>query len=174
MRRKRPARQRRTRPAAAVREPMQWRYSVLTALCAAILLAGFFFAARQHFASIDYGIKNSTLRKQIDELESEKRRLLLAREVSLSPSELKKVARKIGYFDLADEVPDVSKIAHVIKEKAPIQKSADTMSPGKRDFGGAKVIPAMLTETSAKQQKPEKIEKQAKKENPAKDKKDRS
>ena len=33
-------------------------------------------------------MKNSRLRKQIDDLESEKRRLLLAREVSLSPAEI--------------------------------------------------------------------------------------
>jgi AmiR/NasT family two-component response regulator len=64
----------------------------------AILVVGFFFAAQQHFSSIDYGIKNSRLRKQIDELEAEKRRLLLAKEVSLSPSEIKKAARKMGFM----------------------------------------------------------------------------
>ncbi len=62
--------------------------------CATVLACGFFFAARQHFSSIDFGMKNSRLRKQIDDLESEKRRLLLAREVSLSPTELKKAAVK--------------------------------------------------------------------------------
>ncbi len=62
--------------------------------CAAVLACGFFFAARQHFSSMDFGMKNSHLRKQIDNLESEKRRLMLAREVSLSPAELKKAALK--------------------------------------------------------------------------------
>lgn len=76
---------------------MSLKYSALTVLCGTILVAGFFFAARQHFSTMDYGIKNSRLRKQMDELEAEKRRLLLNREISLSPSELMKAARKIGF-----------------------------------------------------------------------------
>ena len=52
-------------------------YALMSA-CALLLVAGFFFAGRQHFASMDYGMKNARLRKQVDELESEKRRLLLA------------------------------------------------------------------------------------------------
>lgn len=73
------------------------RYSVLTVICGSVMILGFFFAARQHFSSIEYGIKNSRLRKQLDELEAEKRRLLLAKEVSMSPIELMKAARKIGF-----------------------------------------------------------------------------
>src|SRR3954447_14445874 len=64
------------------------------AACVTVLACGFFFAARQHFSTMDFGMKNSRLRKQIDDLESEKRRLMLAREVSLSPAELKKAAIK--------------------------------------------------------------------------------
>jgi hypothetical protein len=69
--------------------------------CMTVLTCGFFFAARQHFSSMDFGMKNSRLRKQIDDLESEKRRLMLAREVSLSPAELKKAAvkAKVGIVD---------------------------------------------------------------------------
>ncbi len=65
-----------------------------------ILVVGFFFAARQHFSSIDFGIKNSKLRKQIDELESDKRRLILAKEIALSPAEIKKAAKKIGLTEM--------------------------------------------------------------------------
>jgi hypothetical protein len=88
---------RRTKPEprpAGVAMPL--RYSLLIAMCGSILVAGFFFAARQHFSSIDYGIKNSRLRRQIDELEAEKRRLLLAKEVSLSPAQIRKTALKLG------------------------------------------------------------------------------
>lgn len=63
--------------------------------CVTVLTCGFFFAAQQHFSSMDFGIKNNHLRKQINDLESEKRRLMLAREVSLSPAELKKAALKV-------------------------------------------------------------------------------
>ncbi len=73
-----------------------WRYTLLTLFCALFLVAGFFFAARQHFSSIEYGIKNSKLRKQLDELEGEKRRLILEKEIALSPAEIKKAAKKIG------------------------------------------------------------------------------
>lgn len=70
-----------------------WRTIAVVLICGLALAAGFFFAARQHFLSMDLGFKSSKLRKQLDDLESEKRRLLLAREVSLSPMELKKVSR---------------------------------------------------------------------------------
>lgn len=47
------------------------------------------------------------MRKQLDELESDKRRLVLAKEIALSPAEIKRVARKIGFTET------VSKIAAV-------------------------------------------------------------
>jgi len=98
----------RTRTVAARRTPrprterkqasftMPLKYSLLIVMCGSILVVGFFFAARQHFASIDYGIKNSKLRKQLDELQAEKRRLLLAKEVSLSPAQIQKAAQRLG------------------------------------------------------------------------------
>ena len=73
------------------------RYSVLTVICGSVLIAGFFFAARQHFSSIDYGFKNSRLRMQVDQLEAEKRRLLLAKEISISPVELMKAQKRVTY-----------------------------------------------------------------------------
>ncbi|HQZ98346.1 MAG TPA: hypothetical protein PLP21_18655 [Pyrinomonadaceae bacterium] len=81
------------------------------------LASGFFFAATQHFSSMDYGMKNSRLRKQIDQLEAEKRRLLLAKEVSMSPNEIKKAAKKAGLFDpMAD--PALSQTAEPVQAKA--------------------------------------------------------
>jgi hypothetical protein len=69
------------------------------ACCGLILLTGFFFAGRQHFSSMDYGIRNSRLRKQLDDLRAEKQRLLYTKEVSLSPIEIKKAAKKSGMFE---------------------------------------------------------------------------
>ncbi len=80
----------------AEREPIPLRYCLLTLACGIILVVGFFFAARQHFSSIDYGIKNSRLKKQIEELETDKRQLILAKEIALTPSEIKKAATKLG------------------------------------------------------------------------------
>ncbi len=78
------------------KSPMPWGYFILTIICAGVLAAGFFFAAQQHFMAMDLSFKNSDLRKQVDELEGEKRRLLLAREVVRSPGEIMRLARNQG------------------------------------------------------------------------------
>jgi hypothetical protein len=93
-----------------------------------MLVSGFFFAGRQHFSSMDYGMKNSRLRKQIDELESEKRRLLLAREVSLSPAEIKKAVKKTGMIDPAAVAGEMAQVASSTKEKA-IPDNSPQMKP---------------------------------------------
>jgi len=85
----------RRRPKKSV--SLSWRYRLLTLVCGALLISGLFFAARQHFSSIDISIKNSRLRKQSEELIADKRRLLLSKEIALSPSEIKKAAQKIGF-----------------------------------------------------------------------------
>ncbi|MGE3953058.1 MAG: hypothetical protein AB7F88_17270 [Pyrinomonadaceae bacterium] len=58
-------------------------------------------------------MKNSKLRKQIEDLEAEHRRLILARETALSPREITKTARSLGFIDTLDQgltvaVPAVS------------------------------------------------------------------
>ncbi len=119
-----------------------WRYRVLTLTCGLLLITGFFFAARQHFSSIDYSIKNSRLRRQLDELEAEKRRLLLAKEIALSPAEIKKVAKKIGFTETANKIvavpaginsavkPRVEKVKQAASSKIEvIKKAAET--PGR-------------------------------------------
>jgi hypothetical protein len=83
------------------KDPIPWRYCLTTLACGLFLVVGFFGAARQHFSSIDYGIKNSKLRQQVEELEAENRRLLLSKEVALSPGEIKKYAKKIGMVELS-------------------------------------------------------------------------
>lgn len=82
------------------REPLSIGYLVLTVACASLMAAGFFFVAVQHFVAMDLGFKNSTLRKQVDELEAEKRRLLLAKEVALSPVEVTRTAMKLGFREV--------------------------------------------------------------------------
>lgn len=93
--------------------------------CIAVLACGFFFAARQHFSSMDFGMKNSRLRKQIDDLESEKRRLMLAREVSLSPAEIKKAAAKAK---LTDPQPSIELASVAAKVKPAIETAASTVA----------------------------------------------
>jgi hypothetical protein len=99
------------------------------AVCGTIVVGGFFFAGRQHFSSMDYGMKNSRLRRQIDELEAEKRRLMLAREISLSPAEIKRAARKVGLVDGDPQNVPVAQVISTSREKAAPQPPAAAAKP---------------------------------------------
>ncbi|MBA2380007.1 MAG: LapA family protein [Blastocatellia bacterium] len=111
--RKKPIRTNARRHAAPQAVTLQWKHFLLIVICVAVMASGFFFAALQHFSSIDLSIKNSRLRKQIDDLEAERRRLWLAREMALSPVEIKKNARKLGFaeFDAAVEFASMAMTA---------------------------------------------------------------
>lgn len=123
------------------RDSIPWRYCLLTLACGAVLVAGFFFAARQHFSSIDFGIKNSKLRKQIEDLESDKRRLILAKEIALSPAEIKKAAKKIGLTEMTASnievyrapVKEKSKTEKLIVEKPKLEFLEKTATENKSD-----------------------------------------
>ena len=102
------------------KDPIPWRYCLLTLACGTFLVGGFFIAARSHFASIDFGIKNSTLKQQLEDLEAEKRRLMWLKETALSPAEIKKAPKKLGMTEItaANFVPVSSKT----EEKTPATK----------------------------------------------------
>ena len=104
-------------------DPIPWRYGFLTILCGLVLVVGFFFAARQHFSSIDFSIKNSKLKKQIDELETDKRRMQLAKEIALTPGEIKKAAKKIGLTEMTASNAEVSRASIEKQEKPQLEKS---------------------------------------------------
>ena len=95
--------------------PMQWRLIFLTIICAAIVAAGFFYAARQHFSTMEFGLKNSKLRKQIEDLEAERRRLILSKEVSLSPLEITRNAQSLGFQEQTPAPPT----AEMVKVEKP-------------------------------------------------------
>lgn len=107
-------------------EPGRWRTYLLMSVCVTLLISGFFFAGRQHFSSMDYGMKNSKLRNQIAQLEAEKLRLIHAREVSLSPGEIRKAAKKAGIFS----TPVETSLAQATPtEKAPLAIQTTSKEP---------------------------------------------
>jgi len=129
-----------TIPATSITRPQRpkasnWQYYAVATLCCTVLVAGFFFAARQHFSSMEYGLQNSKLRRQLDELQSEKRRLLLNREVAISPVELKKSIRRIGFVDTPSSQAETIRaqnpaaqrtvIKTVQEAKIPVDRSAN-------------------------------------------------
>ena len=106
----------------------RWPTFMLILVCGLMLVSGFFLAGRQHFSSMDYGMKNSRLRKQIDGLQAEKRRLLLAREIALSPTEIKKSAKKAGFTDEPEVQPELAKVTAPTKDKAIPMTVAETQT----------------------------------------------
>lgn len=111
------------------KDPIPWRYCLTTLACGLCLVAGFFGAARQHFASMDYGIKNSNLRKQVEELQAENRRLLLSKEIALSPGEIKKSAKQFGMVELSASNIEIFSTAEDKKEKTTkqlVERTADS------------------------------------------------
>lgn len=81
-------------------------FSALSRLALLLLLGvtltgGFLFAARQHFAAIEYGYKSEALRREQQRLLAEQRLLLLAKEEAFSPARLEPAARQIGLRPIA-------------------------------------------------------------------------
>lgn len=127
-----------------------WTHFAITAIAAIALAAGLFFAASQHFSSMELGIKNAKLRSQLADLENEKRRLELSREIALTPSELKKNAKTLG-FRAASEF-----VAVAVKPE-PVDASVKTVAEVakvEKDKGNAEVATKAVV-TDSRPQKAE-------------------
>ncbi len=106
---------------------LPWSYFVVIAICGCIIAAGFLLAARQHFVSMDLGMKNSKLRKQLEDLESENRRLVLSREIASSPLELTRTARNFGFVE-AGTAPAAVQVASTSPAREPSAPNASAIS----------------------------------------------
>jgi hypothetical protein len=106
------------------RDSIPARYCAVAIICGLILLAGFFFAAKQHFAGIDYGFKSSELQKEKQKIEAEQRRLRATRESAQSPPEIEKAAQKIGLvrFSTKDFEGDLESAEQAAAQPAPTEK----------------------------------------------------
>lgn len=121
-----------------------WNYYVAATAVCCVLVAGFFLAARQHFSSIDFGIKNSRLRRQLDELQAEKRRLMLSKEITLSPGEIRKAAKRVGFFD-ASQAERVSLTSTSPAAQRTAVKAIETSRPVNAPTTN-KVVPTVMVE----------------------------
>jgi hypothetical protein len=120
MRKRTPANSNKSSSVKRERDPIPWKYCILTLFCGLLLVGGFFVAARQHFSVMDFAIKNAKLRREKENLESEQRRLYLTREISISPAEIKKAAKKIGLQELTAQ-----SIQIMMPKKATDKKQTD-------------------------------------------------
>lgn len=128
---------------------VSWGYFVLTVICACMLAAGFFLAARQHFNTMEYGMKNSKLREQVENLRTEKRRLILAREMSLSPSEIKRAARSLGFREAGETVLASAKAPQLSTVQTTLMKPTVKSIPSDSTTG-SKPVKAFYPESTPK------------------------
>jgi cell division protein FtsL len=68
----------------------------LLLFCGLVLAGGFVFAAKQHFAAVQYGYQNETLRNERKRLLEENQRLALEKERVTAPDKLEPAARRLG------------------------------------------------------------------------------
>ncbi|HWF87651.1 MAG TPA: hypothetical protein VN659_02415 [Pyrinomonadaceae bacterium] len=68
----------------------------LLLFCGLVLAGGFIFAAKQHFAAVQYGYQNESLRNERKRLLEENQRLALERERAIAPDKLGPAARRLG------------------------------------------------------------------------------
>ncbi len=90
-----PSKQRNTR----VRRERDFRAlsRLVMLLCGGLVLAvGFVFAARQHFAAVQFGYESESLRNERQQLLAEQQRLLLEKEQASAPARLDSAARQLG------------------------------------------------------------------------------
>ena len=72
-------------------------YRLALLLCCGLALAGgFVFAAKQHFAAVQYGYQSENLRREKEELLQEQQHLMLEREQAFAPGRLESQARELG------------------------------------------------------------------------------
>ncbi len=64
--------------------------------CGLVLAVGFVFAARQHFAAVQFGYESESLRHERLHLLAEQQRLLLEKEQAAAPARLESAARQLG------------------------------------------------------------------------------
>jgi cell division protein FtsL len=78
------------------RDPRALSRLSLLLFCGLVLASGFVFAARQHFAAVQYGYQSEGLRRERDRLLQEQQHLLLRKEQAYAPARLESEARELG------------------------------------------------------------------------------
>ena len=68
----------------------------LLLFCGLVLAGGFVFAAKQHFAAVQYGYQSESLRNERKRLIEDNQRLSLERETVSAPAKLEPAARTLG------------------------------------------------------------------------------
>jgi cell division protein FtsL len=78
------------------RDVLAFSRLALLLFCGVVLTCGFVFAAKQHFAAVNYGYENENLRRERQRLMEERKRLMLEKEQASAPAKLEPAARRLG------------------------------------------------------------------------------
>ena len=88
--------------------------------CGLILAGGFVFAAKQHFAAVQFGYENETLRSERKKLIEENQRLALEKERATAPDKLEPAARRLGLKPVRPGQIATLEAKQEVKEAEPI------------------------------------------------------
>ncbi|PWT90128.1 MAG: hypothetical protein C5B55_10185 [Blastocatellia bacterium] len=97
----------------------------LLLFCGFVLAGGFVFAAQQHFAAVNYGYRNESLRNERQRLLEERQQLSLERDRLSAPARLEPAARALGLKPAtAGQI--------LTAQSKPVQETAQSVAPQKR------------------------------------------
>lgn len=97
----------------------------LLLFCGLVLAGGFVFAAKQHFAAVQYGYKSESLRRERERLLEEQQQLMLKREQASAPARLELAARRLGLKPLLPEQVGTQKA----NNQSPLSKAQARLNP---------------------------------------------
>jgi len=93
------------------RDPGALSRLALLLFCGLVLAGGFVFAARQHFAAVQYGYQSEELRRERERLIQEQQHLMLQKEQAFAPARLESEARELGLRPVAANQLEAQKAA---------------------------------------------------------------
>lgn len=133
---------------------LTWKFYTVATACVILLLGSLLFAARNQFASITFGFKNAELRKNLEDLQAEKRRLTLDKEKAISPAEISRAAQKLGFTQMtANNIEAVQTRPEVAKNTKPGAAPATMVASLKDSAPAKKVAKTGLVTPSADSQR---------------------
>ena len=159
MKKKNLTRKNRVAPVKRERDPIPWRYCLLTLVCGVLLSLGFFWAAMQHFSAMDLSMKNAKLREERQNLEDKARELYLTKQNLMSFDQLKKAAKKYGLQSLSSEnIQVLGSVKTETKENPAVLKTALVSAPKSKSADNMKKETPAVKPESGKDLKDKKKE----------------
>ncbi len=105
-------------------------------------------AARLHFSSIDFGIQNAKLRRHVEKLKSEKRRMILEREIAISV--ISKSAIRLGFRE------STANNIEVVTYRKPVETTTQTISSDQKVASAFAQAETLFEQKPTKSSLPEK------------------